>query len=97
MGGRGLLHVFSAAHFESEVKEIIEVKLYGPLLVGARVAVRCSLDLLRETRVINLRLFGVERCPLVGGWFCIVAMGNTVGARTLVRYKEVSAIGNVRY
>ena len=42
-------------------------------------------------------LFGVERCPLVGGWFCIIAMGNTVGARTLVRYKEVSAIGNVCY
>ena len=33
----------------------------------------------------------------MGGWFCIVAMGNTVGAQTLVRYKEVSAIGNVRY
>ena len=31
-------------------------------------------------------LFGVERCPLVGGWFCIVALGNKVGARTPVRY-----------
>ena len=33
----------------------------------------------------------------MGGWFCIVAMGNMVGARTLVRYREVSAIGNVYY
>ena len=33
----------------------------------------------------------------MGGWFCIVAMGNTVGAWTLVHDKEVSAIGNVRY
>ena len=33
----------------------------------------------------------------MGGWFCIIAMGNTVGAQTLVHYKEVSAIGNVRY
>ena len=31
-------------------------------------------------------LFRVERCPLVGGGFCIVAMGNTVGAQTSVHY-----------
>ena len=31
-------------------------------------------------------LFGVERCPLMGGWFCIVAMGNTVCAQTLIHY-----------
>ena len=31
-------------------------------------------------------LFGVERCLLVGGWFCIVAMGNAVGTQTLVHY-----------
>ena len=31
-------------------------------------------------------LFGLERCPLVGGWFCIIAIGNVVGARTLAQY-----------
>ena len=42
-------------------------------------------------------MFGVERCPLVEGWFCIVVMRNTVGARTLVRYQVGVHIGNVRY
>ena len=38
---------------------LIEVKLCGPLFIGA---------------------------PLVGGWFCIIAIGNVVGAWTLARY-----------
>ena len=41
--------------------------------------------------LIVVKLYGpllvkIERCLLVGSWFCIVAMGNLVGAQTPVRY-----------